>query len=52
MIGPILPLGENTDPPEENDDARLNDMLALRQKLLDDLFSVEWILENEFGRVF
>ena len=48
----FLPIGENTDPPEDNDDARLNDMLELRQKLLDDLFSVECILENEFGRSF
>ena len=52
MLGQIVPFSESTDPPEENDDARLIELLERRKALLEEIADVEYILETDYERVF
>lgn len=52
MIYPILPIGENTDPPEPDIDPRMLRLMQERQLLLDRVFDIEFILETEYEKVF
>lgn len=48
----MVPFGEATDPPEENDGPRLIELLERRKALLDEIAGVEYILETDYERVF
>ena len=48
----FLPVGENTDPPEPDIDPRELRLMQERQLLLDRIADIEFILCNEYGKMF